>query len=90
MTAQIQLTDPQIRYLQYLVAHKVEKDEPIFLTQNKAGHRFGRNNVQRWFENGKIKAHYRGIDKNGIPTTIEFKMAELLEAAETYQDYIIK
>ena len=75
----VQITPVQLKYLQFLEAHKIE-EERIYITQNQAFKRFGRNNVERWRVQGKIRGFKR-------PNTIEFKMSELLDAAANQQDY---
>ena len=77
----VQITPEQLRYLHFLEAHKV-KEEPVFANQNQAYKRFGRSNVERWANNLKVKCYYRG-------RTIQYKMAELLAAAENQQDYLL-
>ncbi len=68
-------------YLNFLVAHKIKKEEKIHITQNQAYKRFGESNVKRWVEQRKVQRYKR-------PTTMEYKFSELLEAAETIQDYL--
>lgn len=75
----VQITPIQLKYLQFLESHKIE-EEKIYITQNQAFKRFGRNNVERWRVHGKIRGFKR-------PNTIEFKMSELLDAAANQQDY---
>lgn len=75
----VQITPAQLKYLQFLEAHKIE-DEKIYVTQNQAFRRFGRGNVERWREQGKIRGFKR-------PNTLDFKMSELLDAAANQQDY---
>lgn len=77
----VDITASQLHYLKFLEAHKI-KDEPmIYITQNKAFQRFGRANVERWREQGKIRAFKR-------PQNTEYLMTELLKAAENQQDYM--
>ena len=71
----VQITPAQLKYLHFLEKHNVEKEEKIFITQNQAYARYGRVNVERWAENRKVKRFFR-------PKTVEYKMVELLEAAE--------
>jgi len=77
----VQITPEQVKYLEFLEKHKI-KEEPIFINQNQAHKRFGRANVERWEGLSKIKAYYR-------PKSVQFKMDELLAAAEAVQDYDI-
>lgn len=79
----VDLTPSQIHYLEYLVAHKASKPEPDFITQNQAFKRFKRSNVERWVEGGIVKTYLR-------PHTVEYKVSELLKAAENEQDYDVK
>lgn len=62
-----------------------KKESKQFVSQYQACKRFGRSNVDRWKKSCKIKPHYRFGEKR-----IEYKMSELLKAAETQQDYEIK
>lgn len=75
----VQITNAQLRYLEFLVKHQI-KEERVFVTQNQAHMRFGRTNVERWLEQGKLKCYHR-------PNVIEYKMSDLLIAAENQQDY---
>jgi len=58
-----------------------EKESKPYITQYQAYKRFGRSNVDRWRKSCKIKPRFRG------EKTIEYKMIELLKAAENQQDY---
>jgi hypothetical protein len=78
----VNITPSQLKYLQFLEKHNIKEEEKIFLTQNQAHKRFGRANVERWVQKQKVKSFYR-------PRTVEYKMKELLAAAETQQDYEI-
>ena len=71
----VQITPAQLKYLHFLEQHHVKSEDKLFITQYQAHKRFGRSNVERWFEKQKIKKYYR-------PKTVEYKMIELLEAAE--------
>lgn len=75
----VQITPAQLKYLQFLEAHKIE-EEKIYVNQNQAFRRFGRGNVERWRAQGKIRGFKR-------PNTLDFKMSELLDAAANQQDY---
>lgn len=77
---QVNITPAQLKYLHFLEAHHIKEELKIFITQNQAHKRFGRANVERWVEKQKVKAYYR-------PKVIEYKMTELLQAAENQQDY---
>lgn len=79
----VDISPAQICYLEYLVKHKVDSPEPDFISQNKAHKRFGRSNVERWVTAGIVKRYYR-------PTVVEYKLKELLSAAENQQDYLIR
>ena len=76
----VQITPAQLKYLQFLEKHHIKEEEKIFLTQNQAFKRFGQSNVTRWADKLKVKRHFR-------PKTVEYKMSELLTAAEAQQDY---
>ena len=75
----VDITPEQLQYLKFLESHKI-KEEKIFLSQNQAYKRVGRSNVERWINTQKVKRYKR-------PTNVEYKMAELLAAAENRQDY---
>ena len=75
----VDITPEQLQYLKFLEAHKI-KEEKIFLSQNQAYKGFGRSNIERWVNTQKVKRYKR-------PTNVEYKMAELLAAAENRQDY---
>lgn len=76
----IQITPAQLKYLHFLEKHHIKEEPRIFISQNQAYKRFGSGNVKRWHQQCKVKAFYR-------PRTIEYKMSELLTAAENQQDY---
>lgn len=76
----VYITPAQLKYLHFLEAHHIKEEVKIFITQNQAHKRFGRTNVERWVNKRKIKQYHR-------PRTIEYKMKELLTAAENQQDY---
>jgi hypothetical protein len=76
----VDITPEQLKYLQFLEKHHIREEEKIFVTQNQAYKRFGRTNVERWVEEQKVKRYYR-------LKTVEYKMKDLLLAAENRQDY---
>jgi hypothetical protein len=78
----IEITPAQLRYLLFLEKHKIREENKMFISQNGAYKRFGRANIDRWVAEGKVQRFYR-------PRTIEYKMNELLSAAENQQDYTI-
>ena len=75
----VDITPEQLQYLKFLEAHKI-KEEKVFLSQNQAYKRFGWSNIERWVNQQKIKRYKR-------PSNVEYKMAEILKAAENRQDY---
>lgn len=79
---EVRLTPAQLKYLHFLEAHHIKEETKIYVTQNQAHKRFGRSNVERWVKKQKVKPYYR-------PKTVEYKMKELLIAAENQQDYEI-
>jgi len=76
----VDITPAQVTYLKFLVAHRLEKEDREFLSQRQAFARFGRGNVERWLQTGKIESYLR-------PKCIEYKLADLLSCAEERQDY---
>ena len=78
----VQITPAQLKYLQFIEKHHVKEEDKVFINQNQAFKRFGRSNVEFWAEKLKVKRHYR-------TRTIEYKMSELLLAAENQQDYLL-
>ena len=68
----VDITPAQLHYLRFLEAHKIKEEPMVYVSQNKAFQRFGRANVERWREQGKM---------------VEYMMNELLKAAENQQDY---
>ncbi len=77
----VDLTPEQVCYLNFLVAHKIKKEEKDYISQNQAYKRFGEANVKRWVDRRKVQRYKR-------PNTVEYKFVELLKAAETIQDYL--
>ena len=57
-----------------------KKDEPEYICQNEAFRRFGKCNVMRWRETGKIEPCKR-------PGKIEYRLTELQRLKDTKQDY---
>ena len=80
----VQITQTQLKYLHFLEAHEVRK-EPDYVSQNEAYRRFGRANVERWGNGGKVNVYFR--NKSG--TRLQYKLSELTEAAAKQQDYKI-
>ena len=78
---QVIVTPAQYEYLKFLVKHKIKEEPMIFITQNQAHKRFGRGNIERWVKTGRVQPYFR-------PRTVEYKMADLLQAAENHQDYL--
>ena len=76
----VDITPAQLHYLRFLEAHKIKEEPMVYVSQNKAFQRFGRANVERWREQGKVRAFQR-------PQMVEYMMNELLKAAENQQDY---
>ena len=76
----VNITTAQLKYLHFLEKHKIKEEERYYLTQNQAHKRFGRSNVERWAQCGKVRKFQR-------PNVVEYRMKELLQAAETDTDY---
>lgn len=57
------------------------KDDPEYVSQNKAFAMFGRANVERWRKQGKIIPHKR-------PGKVEYRTADLRLLQRTQQDYL--
>lgn len=79
MLITVEITPAQAKYLEFLEAHKVKKEEKEYLTQNQAYLRFGRANVDLWTKKQIVQQHQRN-------RCIEYKLKELLEAAERIQE----
>lgn len=62
------------------VFHRINRQEPEFISQNEAFRRFGRANVERWRRTLKIEPCKR-------PGKIEYRLSELHRLQETKQDY---
>jgi len=73
-----------IKEIMEIVYRKLDEEgSRIYINQNQAFKRFGRVNVEKWVKALKIKAFYRD-------NTVQYRMQELLKAAENQQDYLIK
>ena len=59
------------------------KDDPEYISQNKAFAIFGRANVERWRRQGKISPRKR-------PGKLEYLTADLRMLQRTQQDYFTK
>nr|UVX78495.1 MAG: Protein of unknown function (DUF3853) [Bacteriophage sp.] len=77
----VDISASQLHYLRFLEAHKIKEEPMVYISQNKAFQRFGRANVERWREQGRVRAFQR-------PQSVEYLMTELLKAAENQQDYM--
>lgn len=83
----IQFSDRNVPYTVFLndladaVADRVRKrDEPEYICQNEAFRRFGRSNVTRWRDTGKIEPCKR-------TQKLEYKISELQRLQDAKQDY---
>lgn len=82
----IQFSDRAVTYGTFLndlanaVAERMRRGEPEYISQNEAFRRFGRANVTRWRDTGKIEPCKR-IQK------LEYKVSELQRLQDTKQDY---
>lgn len=91
---QIQFADKMLSFDTFLSAiRNVVKEEVCkavgkrpFLTQAKAYDIYGRQNVERWKREGKVKDFARG--SNGKITRHEYKVSELEACACQVQDYL--
>ena len=68
--------------MDFVTTALVEQEAKVFIKQAQAHKRFGRGNVERWVKSKKATTYHR---PNG---TVEYKMAELLRAAENQQEYL--
>lgn len=59
---------------------KTDKDDPEFVSQNKAYKMFGRRNVERWRKLGLVEPAKR-------PGRVEYSTAELRHLQRVRQDY---
>lgn len=83
----IQFSDRAVPYAVFLndladaLAERIrKKEEPEYICQNEAFRRFGRSNVERWRDTGKIELCKR-IQK------LEYKVSELQRLKDNKQDY---
>lgn len=81
MTITVELTPAQAMYLRFLEAKEIKEEKREYITQNQAHLRFGRRNIEIWVQIGKIRQFHRG-------NTIEYKLVELIKAAENQQSYL--
>lgn len=88
MSTMLQYNNKDIPYSTFVsdVAAKIvyllkqESADPEYISQRKAFAMFGRANVERWRNKGKIIPHKR-------PGKIEYKTSELRLQQRTQQDY---
>ncbi len=59
---------------------KTDRDDPERISQNKAFSMFGRGNVERWRDKGRLTVSKR-------PGKVEYLTAELRYCQRTQQDY---
>lgn len=64
------------------IARILKKDEPEYICQNEAFRRFGRKNVERWRNTGRIEPCKR-------PGKIEYRLRDLYRLKDTKQDYFM-
>lgn len=82
----IQFSDRAVTYGTFLndladaVAERMRRGEPEYISQNEAFRRFGRANVTRWRDTGKIEPCKR-------TQKLEYKVSELQRLQDTKQDY---
>lgn len=86
MEVTMNITDPRLKYLDFLALNKIKEEKREYVTQNQSFARFGRSNVERWVKQGKVKQFPRGED--GVIHTIEYRLSQLKEAAANEQDYL--
>jgi len=67
--------------MDFVTTALVEQEAKIYITQAQAHKRFGRGNVERWVARKEVTTYHR-------PNTVEYKMRELLTAAENQQEYL--
>jgi hypothetical protein len=60
---------------------KEDRNDPEYISQNKAFHQFGRANVERWRQEGKLKCFKR-------PGKVEYLVSDLKLLKRTEQDYL--
>lgn len=68
-----------IEYLAILIAKNM-RGEREFIGQTEASKRFGRNNIERWVKEMKIKRYKR-------PGKIEYRLEEIYRCALNTYDY---
>ena len=93
-TVQIQFADKMVSFDTFLSAIRNVVSEEVskavgkrpFITQAKAYSTFGKSNVKRWVDEGKVKVFGRG--KNGKVTRKEYRLSELEACACKVQDYL--
>jgi len=76
----VELTTPQVKYLEFLENNEVTK-EPEYISKKQAGFRFGEGNVNRWIRQRRVLQYKR-------PGIIQLSLRELREAAAERQDYL--
>ena len=80
----IQITDRSVSYDVFVAdvaaAVVAMMKEPEFISQNEAFRRFGRKNVERWRDSGRIEPCKR-------PGKMEYRLSELRRLKNTKQDY---
>lgn len=82
----IQFLDKEVSYDTFVndvsrrIAEILKNDEEKMLSQAKAFKRFGRGNVERWRQQGKIQPCKR-------PGKLEYNLEELIALQKTQQDY---
>ena len=59
---------------------KSDNNDPEFISQRKAYELFGRRNVERWKQHGKVVSYKR-------PGKVEYRTADLRLLQRTTQDY---
>ena len=87
-TTFLEFSDKRVTYSTFIsdLAAKVvymikqESDDPEYISQRQAVAMFGRANVERWRNQGKITPHKR-------PGKIEYRTSELRLQQRTQQDY---
>jgi hypothetical protein len=72
----IDLTEPQLSYLNFLSRHHVVKEEREFISRNQARIRFGRCWIDKFLAEGRIRECKKG-------NRIFLRMSELTAAAES-------
>lgn len=60
---------------------KQQHDDPEYVSQNKAFSMFGRANVERWRDSGRVTTRRR-------PGKVEYLTSELRLCQRTQQDYL--